>query len=60
MARRYLSREFEPPQLAAELARLRDAARRFVRTPWAQQRIHLLADALLLHGTLSSDEICSV
>jgi hypothetical protein len=39
------------------MARLRDAAHRLVQTPWAQQRIRLVAAALLHHGTLTGDEI---
>jgi hypothetical protein len=39
------------------MARYRDAAQRLVRSPWAQQRIRLLADALLRTGSLSGDEI---
>jgi hypothetical protein len=30
---------------------------RLVRTPWAQERIRLVAAALLQHGTLSGDDI---
>ena len=58
MARDYLSRDIANPlQVGAELVRYRDAAQRLVRSPWAQQRIRLLADALLRHGTLSGEEI---
>jgi hypothetical protein len=58
MAREYLARSIANPlQAAAELMRYRDAAQRLVRSPWAQQRIRLLADALLRHGTLSGEEI---
>jgi hypothetical protein len=58
IARRYLARQFGPLQVAAEIARLRDAAQRLVRTAWAEERIRLLADALLRHGgTLSGEEI---
>jgi len=31
-------------QIGAELVRFRDAAQRLVRSPWARQRICLLAD----------------
>jgi hypothetical protein len=58
MAKHYLPRRFRPLQLAAEIARLRDAAQRLVRTAWAEQRIGLIADALLQQGTLSGEEIC--
>jgi hypothetical protein len=57
MARHYLARRFDPLQIGAEIARLRDAAHRLVRTPWAQQRIPLIAEALLRHGTIAGDEI---
>jgi hypothetical protein len=46
-----------PLHAAAELSRCRDAAERLVRSAWAQQRIRLLADALLRCGTLSIEEI---
>jgi plasmid stabilization system protein ParE len=57
MAKHYLARRFGPLHLAAEIARLRDAARRLVRTAWAQHRIRLIAEALLQRGTLTGDEI---
>jgi hypothetical protein len=57
MARDYLARQFSPLQIGAELTRYRDAAQRLVRSPWARHRIRLLADALLQHGTLTSEEI---
>jgi hypothetical protein len=57
MARYYLARRFGPLQLAAEIARLRDAAQRLVRTQWVQDRSRLVADALLQHGTLTRDQI---
>ncbi len=58
MARRYLACRIDNPlHAAAELSRFRDAARRLVRSPWAQARIQLLADALLRNGTLSSEQI---
>ncbi len=57
MAREYLARRIDNPlHAAAELARYRDAAQRLVRSPWAQGRIHLLADALLQHRTLTAGE----
>ena len=40
---------------AGEIARLRDAAQRLMRTAWAQQRIRLIAAALVQHGTLSGE-----
>jgi hypothetical protein len=58
MARRHLARRFEPLFIAAEIARHREAAERLVRTPWAEHRIRLIAEALLRHGTLSGEEIC--
>jgi hypothetical protein len=57
MAREYLAPHFDPLQAAIELARCRAAAERLVRSAWAQQRIRLLADALLHCGTLSGEEI---
>jgi hypothetical protein len=60
MARKYLARRFEPLRIAAEIARLRDAAVRLLRTSWAEQRIRLVAEALLRHGTLTGEEICGL
>ena len=57
MARQILARHFDPLRAAAELSRCRTAAERLVRSAWAQQRIRLLADALLRCGTLSGEEI---
>ena len=59
MAREYLARAIANPlQAAIEFARCRAAAERnFVRSAWAQQRIRLLADALLRCGTPSGEEI---
>jgi hypothetical protein len=57
MAREYLARHFDPLQAAAELSRCRAAAERLVRSAWAQQRIRLLAEALLRCGTLSCEDI---
>jgi hypothetical protein len=57
MARDYLARQLNPLQIGAELTRYRDAAQRLVRSPWARQRIRLLADALLQRGSLSSEQI---
>jgi hypothetical protein len=59
-ARDYLARQLEPLQAAAELARCRDSAQRLVRSPWAQQRIAVVADALLRLGTLSGEEILEI
>jgi len=56
-ARRFLSRQFAPLQVGFQLLRYRDAAQRLVRSPWAKQRICLLADALLRNGALTSDQI---
>jgi hypothetical protein len=61
MAREYLARSISNPlRAAAELSRLRDAAQRLVRSGWAQQRIRLLADALLRHGTLTADDVAAL
>jgi hypothetical protein len=60
MARRYLSQQFNALQIGAEFTRLRDAAQRLVRTPWAEQRIRLLAAALLRCETLSAEEVFEV
>jgi hypothetical protein len=57
MAYAYLARQLNPLQVGAEFVRYRDAAQRLIRSPWAQHRVRLLADALLRHGTLSGDEI---
>ena len=56
-AREVLARQFDAMQIGAALNRYRDAADKLVRTPWAQQRIRLIADALLRHGSLTGDEI---
>ena len=53
----YLARQLNPLQIGAELTRYRDAAQRLVRSPWAQHRIRVLADALLRQGTLSGEQI---
>jgi hypothetical protein len=60
MARHYLSRQFAPLRLGIEIARLRDAAERLVRTPWAQHRIESIDDALLEHGTLSGADLDAI
>ena len=57
MARHHLARQFDPLRIGVEITRLRDAAKRLVRTPWAQQRIGLIAAALLRHGTLSGADL---
>ena len=54
---RIFARHFDPLRAAAELARCRDLAQRLVRSVWAEQRIRVLADALLRCGTLSGEEI---
>jgi hypothetical protein len=60
MARQYLARRFHPLRIAAEIARLRDAADRLMRTPWAQQRIEMIAAALLERCTLSGADIDAI
>jgi hypothetical protein len=58
MARDYLTRAgFDPLRVGAGLKQARDAAQRLVRTPAVEDRIRLIADALLRHGTLSGDDI---
>ena len=52
-----LARKYDAMQIGVALARYRDAADKLIRTPWAQQRIRLIADALLRHGSLTGDEI---
>ena len=60
MARRCLARCYDQLRIGAEIARHRDAAERLVRTPWAQHRIELIADALERHGTLTGEEISAL
>ena len=52
-----LARYYGPLQVEAEIACFRDAADRLVSDPWAQDRIRLIAAALLRQGTLTGDEI---
>jgi hypothetical protein len=60
MAREYLSRCISNPlRAAAELARYRAAAARLVSSVWAQQRIVVVADALLRRGTLTADDVAA-
>jgi hypothetical protein len=56
-AREILARQYGPLQIGFALTRYKDAADRLVRTEWAQQRIPLIANALLQRGTLTADEI---
>jgi hypothetical protein len=62
MARSYLARYCDPVLIGAGLTQGRDAAERLVRTPWALDRIRLIAGALLLKcgGTLSGDAIAGL
>jgi hypothetical protein len=61
MARKYLARRVANPlQAVAELVRNRNAAQRLVRSAWAQQRIRLLADALLRNGALTGEQILEI
>jgi hypothetical protein len=57
MARRYLARRCDQLRIGAEIARLCDAAEHLVQTTWAQQRIRLVAEALLARGTLTGADI---
>jgi hypothetical protein len=57
-ARSYLTAVgLDPSQIEAELTALRSEAERLVRTPWAQKRIRLVADALLRDGRLDGEAI---
>lgn len=56
-AREYLGRQYDALQIGFQLNRLRDAAERLVRTPWAQHRIGLIAATLLERGTLTGADI---
>ena len=60
IAREYLFAKFNVFTIAAEIARLRAAADRLVRTPSVQNRIRLIADALLRHGTLTGADISAL
>ncbi len=61
MARRYLAPSIDNPVASrGRTAPHRDAAQRWVRSPWGRQRITVVADALLLRGTLSSEQIYEV
>jgi hypothetical protein len=60
MARRYLSKEYKPLMLGVAFNRMREAARRLVRTVTVRCQIEVIADALLRYGSLSSDEIIEV
>jgi hypothetical protein len=58
MARKYLSEGgFDPVLIEVEIDKCRDAANGLVRTPWAQDRIQLIAAALLKRGSLSGEQI---
>jgi hypothetical protein len=58
MAREHVARSIANPlQAAVQLSLYKSAAERLVRSAWAQQRIRVLADALLRCGTLSGEEI---
>ena len=58
MARQCVSRSIPNPlQAAIELARCKVAAERLVRSQFAQERIAVLADALLRVGSLNSEQI---
>jgi hypothetical protein len=60
MAKHYLSRRFGLLEIGAEIVRLREAAEGLVRTAWAKDRIHRIADALVRYRTLSGVEIESL
>lgn len=57
-ARAYLARAIANPlQAAVQLSLYKSAAERLVRSEFARDRIRVLADALLRHGTLSGEQI---
>jgi hypothetical protein len=58
MARGYLARRFDVVQIGVELGRARTAARRLVRDQ--QQRIRLIATALLERGTMTGEDIAGI
>jgi hypothetical protein len=60
MAREYLAREFDPLRVGIELMRLRDAADKLARTPWASRRIQVIATALLQRGSLTGEQIAAL
>jgi hypothetical protein len=62
MARGYLSQRFDPLTVGAEIARLRNAADRLVRTEWAQQRQRIvqIANGLLRSGSLDAEQIAAL
>lgn len=57
MARTYSAQRLHPAQIGMALARLRTAADALVQTPWARDRIRLIATALVKCGSLSGAEI---
>jgi hypothetical protein len=57
MVLHYLSPHFDLLQIEAEIVKHRDAADRLVRTPSVQDRIRLIAAALLERGSLTSEQI---
>jgi hypothetical protein len=59
-AREFLAQKLGPLQLGAEMMRLSAAADRLVRTPSVQQKIRLIADALLQRGSLTAAEIAAL
>ena len=60
MAREYLARQYDALQIGFQLNRLRDAADRLVRTPWARGRLERIAAALLDRGMLTSEDIAAL
>ncbi len=57
MARDYLRSGLGPLHVEVEFARYCDAADRLVPTPSVEQRIRMIAAALLQYGTLMGEEI---
>jgi hypothetical protein len=60
MAYAHLERQVGALRRGLEFERLRDSARRLVRTPWARARVPLLAAALIERGTLSGEHLYSL
>jgi hypothetical protein len=60
VARRYLAEAASPAGVEAEVASLRAWAAWLVRTPWGRKRNRLVAEALLVHGTLDREAVKAI